>query len=282
MTRPRWDKELGIRGIRINVSTNLRATRQTLGDVSELREALMNLVLNAVDAMPEGGSLTLSSDVKNDEVVVEVSDTGTGMTDETRKRCLEPFFTTKGVMGTGLGLSMVHGIVTRHNGTMKIDTTLGRGTRIQIRLPCAPGKAPTSGTKPEKAEDHPVMAPLKILVVDDEPLLLKFIERSLQMDGHSIKTAQTGHEAIGKASAETFDLVITDRAMPDVNGDLVARAVKKHHPETPVILMTGFGDLMKDEGEHPEGVDIILSKPATVREMRRGIAEAMALRRKTP
>ena len=279
MTRPRWDKEMGAQGNRINIATALGSDKPTLGNESELREALINLILNAVDAMPKGGTLTLSSHVKDNNVVVEVVDTGTGMTDETKERCLEPFFTTKGVKGTGLGLSMVYGIVTRHDGTMKIDTTLGKGTTVRILLSCAPAEPMAKEPEKEKTEELFTMAPLRILVADDEASSRNLIARFLKRDGHLIEMARTGREAIDKASAGTFDLVITDRSMPEANGDLVALSVKARTPKMPVILLTGFGDIMKDEGECPPGVERVLSKPLTRQELRRAIMEIMAKRR---
>jgi CheY-like chemotaxis protein len=275
MTRTRWDKEKRAKGVRINILTPLRADKRVMGDTSQLREALINLILNAVDAMPKGGRLTLSSAVEKKEVVVEVSDTGTGMTDDAKARCMEPFFTTKGVEGTGLGLAMVHGIVTRHNGTMKIDSTLGSGTTIQIRLPFAPAEPMTAEPRKGAAEKGLMIAPLRILVADDDAKSRDLVEKMLTKDGHAIETARTGWEAIDKVHAGTYDLVITDRSMPEGNGDLVALSVKERNPETPVILLTGFGDIMKDEGEHPAGVDRILTKPVSHHDLRHAIIKVM-------
>lgn len=275
LTKPRWDKEMGAKGNRINIVTLLKADRQTLGDASQLREALMNLILNAIDAMPKGGTLTLSTIVENENLNIEVSDAGEGMTEEAREHCLEPFFTTKGVKGTGLGLSMVHGIVTRHNGTMQIDSTLGNGTTVQIRLPCAPAGSMADEFEKGKVEEDFAIAPIRILVADDEATSLNLIERLLTEDGHLVETARTGRQAIDKAREGTFDLVITDRSMPEANGDLVALSVKARTPETPVILLTGFGNFMKDEGDHPAGVDTILSKPVTRNDLRRAIVKLL-------
>ncbi len=276
MTRPRWDTEMAGKNVCIQIKTSLKAGRRVMGKPAELREAMMNLIMNAADAVPEGGTVTISSAVERNEVVVVVSDAGTGMTDETKERCLEPFFTTKGVKGAGLGLPMVLGIVIRHNGTLKIDSKPGRGTTVQIRLPCAPVEPVAKHVDDVKLDS--AIAPLRILVADDEARSRNLIERLLKKDGHTIETAQTGREAIDKANANTFDLVITDRAMPEVNGDFVARAVKARTPEVPVILLTGFGDVMKDEGARPEGVDMIMSKPITRSELQRAVADTMAAR----
>ncbi|OGV86273.1 MAG: hypothetical protein A2340_01555 [Lentisphaerae bacterium RIFOXYB12_FULL_60_10] len=275
LVRPRWDKEMGAKGNTINIVTLLGADKQTRGDASQLREALINLILNAVDAMPKGGTLTLSSRVENDNVVVEVLDEGTGMTDETKERCIEPFFTTKGSKGTGLGLSMVHGIVMRHKGTMEIDSILKKGTTIRIILPCASAEPVVKESKVEKTGKDFIVAPLRILVADDEEQSRMLVAMLLIRDGHTITMARTGREAIEKANAENFDLVITDRSMPEANGDLVALSVKARTPEIPVILLTGFGDIMKDKGECPPGVDRVLSKPLTQRDLQQAIAKVM-------
>lgn len=275
MTRTRWDTELGARGIRIDVVKRLAAEAPVLGDESQVREALMNLILNAVDAMPNGGTLTLSSAVENEQMVLGVADTGEGMTAETRARCLEPFFTTKGAKGTGLGLAMVNGIVTRHKGTLTIDSSPGAGTTIRIRLPRA-STSPVGGTSGEPtSEADDATAPLRVLVADDEAAARELLKQVLMLDGHSVVLARTGREAIEKAGAEAFDLVITDRAMPEGNGDQVALSVKARSPGTPVILLTGFGEIMKDAGECPAGVDRILSKPVTRLDLRRAIRETV-------
>jgi two-component system, cell cycle sensor histidine kinase and response regulator CckA len=279
LTRPRWAEEMGAKGNHVNVVTPLEADKRAMGDASELREVLTNLVLNAVDAMPNGGTLTISSRVEDEDVVVEVCDTGTGMTAEAKARLLEPFFTTKGDKGTGLGLSMVHGILTRHNGTMKIDSTLGRGTTVKIRLPCAPAESGDAKPDDGTSETNLAIAPLRILVADDEANSRHLLVRMLKRDGHTIERVRTGREAINMAKTGVFDLVITDRSMPEVNGDMVAISVKVHSPETPVILLTGFGDIMKGAGECPEGVDMVLSKPITRNDLQRAVAEVMAGRR---
>ncbi len=276
LTRPRWDKEMGAKGHRINPVIQLGADKHAMGNASELREALINLILNAVDAMPTGGTMSFSSVMEHDEVVLEVSDTGMGMTDATKARCGEPFFTTKGAKGSGLGLSMVRGIVQRHNGTMKIDSTLGRGTTIQLRLPGIPAESMANEPKKPNPEGDSTIAPLRILVADDEARSRDLLTRFLIKDGHSVETVKNGRQAMDKASTGTFDLVITDRSMPEANGDAVALSVKARTPEIPVILLTGFGDIMKGEDECPKGVDRVMSKPLTRQDLRRGIKETMA------
>jgi len=276
MSRPRWE-ELCASGIRIHTSTRLEARVPALGDAAQLREALTNLIFNALEAMPQGGELILSSTVEHADVVLGVTDTGVGMTDEVKARCQEAFFSSKNtVKGSGLGLTIVAGIVSRHKGKLEIDSAPGRGTTIRLRVPCAPDGATTAnpgqGTDPERAAP----AGLRILLADDDGEVLILLEQFLKNDGHAIEKAQNGCEAIAKIRDGTFDLVITDRSMPGANGDEVARATQAHTPDTPVILLSGFGDLMNDAGECPQGVVRVLSKPISQLNLQHAIREVMA------
>jgi CheY-like chemotaxis protein len=249
-----------------------------LGSESEMRELLANLIFNAVDAMPEGGLIRIRTGMREasaseetplaprvPQVFLEVSDSGTGMTDEVRRRCLEPFFSTKGERGTGLGLPMVYGIVKRHRGTMDIESTVGKGTTFIVLLP-----ADTSQAREIAPRTHAPTGPLHVLVVDDEPIARDVLSEYLMGDGHTVDTAVNGREGFEKFKAGRYALVITDRAMPEVGGDQLAAMVKEAAPDTPVILLTGFGDLMNAAGEKPDGVDLVVKKPirlATLREV---------------
>ena len=217
-----------------------------MGVESEVREALTNLIFNAVDAMPDGGTLTLRTrstaplphgrDAAARYALVEVVDTGVGMDEETRRRCLEPFFTTKGERGTGLGLAMVYGIVQRHGADVEIDSAIGRGTTVRLRFP-VPAIAPAS-VGPIGAAGMPATR-LRILIVDDDPLMLKSLRDTLEVDGHFVVTANGGQAGIDAFRAarrpdETFDVVITDLGMPYVDGRKVASAVKDGRAGHPV------------------------------------------------
>jgi CheY-like chemotaxis protein len=199
---------------------------------------------------------------------VEVTDNGTGMTEETLRRCMEPFFTTKGERGTGLGLAMVYGIVQRHGAEIEINSTPGEGTTVRLMFAVAPGR--------EVLADSPEPRPparLRILVIDDDALLLKSLRDILEADGHRVVTAgggQAGINAFVDASGgdEPFDAVITDLGMPYVDGRRVAAAVKSTAPETPVFMLTGWGNRLIAEGDLPPEVDRVLSKPPKLREVR--------------
>jgi PAS domain S-box-containing protein len=271
LTRARWRDMPQERGIVIELQTDFEAgLPEVAGDESEIRDALTNLVLNAVDAMPEGGTLSLQTSLRGGSVCISVSDTGIGMNEETRSRCLEPFFTTKGERGTGLGLPMVFGAVKRHNGEMLIESELGKGTRVQILLPVA--TAETSRMPP--SEHARVTQSLRLLLIDDDPMLLKALQDALSQDGHDIVTADSGQAGIECFRADgNFSAVITDLGMPYVDGRSVAAAIKAAAANVPVILLTGWGQRMLAEEDIPPYVDRILSKPPSLVQLRSVLAE---------
>jgi signal transduction histidine kinase/ActR/RegA family two-component response regulator len=275
LTRPRWRDEALGSGRTILVEADMRPVPRILGSESELRELLTNLIFNAVDAMPEGGTIRIRTGLREaasgdaaPQVFLEVSDTGTGMTDEVRRRCLEPFFSTKGERGTGLGLPMVFGIVKRHRGTMDIESTVGKGTTFIVLLP-----ADASRTREAPARAAAPIGPLRVLVVDDEPIARDVLTEYLAGDGHHVETAANGREGFDKFKAGDFSVVITDRAMPEMGGDQLAAMVKEQAPSTPVVLLTGFGDLMNAAGEKPDGVDLVVKKPIRLSTLREVLAK---------
>jgi len=280
MTQPRW------RDIPQANSINIEM-KQDLGDVapefagieSEIREALTNLILNAVDALPRGGAITvrtsaLERPIKNGDfslhAVLEVSDTGVGMDEITQKRCLEPFFSTKGKRGTGLGLAMVYGVIERHQGKIEIDSAIGKGTTMRLLFPVR-NLAIFATTEPAESDQPP--PPLHILCIDDEPALRILVHEMLLRDGHQIEMADGGQAGIDAFRSalqrkEPFDVVVTDLGMPQVDGNAVARSIKSESSSTPVIMLTGWGVFLKNDGDIPSEVDGILSKPPRIKEIR--------------
>jgi CheY-like chemotaxis protein len=290
LTRVRWRDIPQERGIVIDLRTELvQPVPSMVGTEGDIRDALTNLIFNAVDAMPEGGVLTvrtrLGADSRSDPcahvneqtavVHLEVSDTGVGMEEETRRHCLEPFFTTKGERGTGLGLAMVYGMVQRHNAELEIDSAPGQGTTVRISFPVAvmaPDGTMRLSVLPQ------ALGPLRILIVDDDPLIIESLRATLESDGHQVMAAdggQAGIEAIlaAQQSGERYSVVITDLGMPYVDGRRVAAALKTASPATPVILLTGWGQRLVDENEIPMNVDRVLNKPPKLRELRAALAE---------
>jgi PAS domain S-box-containing protein len=283
LTRARWSDVPQQQGVVVEMRTEFAPNPPAImGVESEIREALINLLFNAVDAMPSGGTLTLRTRTVEDSpgpsklrnVLVEVADTGAGMDEETRRRCLEPFFTTKGERGTGLGLAMVYGVVQRHSADLEIESTSGKGTTMRLSFAVPVGVA-TDATLPETA--FAVPSRLRILVVDDDPLIIRALCETLESDGHEVITANGGEAGIDAFSAaqrrgKPFSIVITDLGMPRVDGRKVASFVKSASESTPVILLTGWGKRLMAEGDVPPHVDRVLSKPPKLRDLREALA----------
>ena len=273
LTEPKWRSQTQAKGLTVEVTMEMKASPFVAGEESALREVLTNLIFNAVDAMPEGGRIALETSIDGDDAVIQVRDTGTGMSESVRQRCLEPFFSTKGEFGTGLGLSMVYGIVERHRGKLEIDSTAGRGTTFIIRIPLA--KNSTASVPAIAAEEKP-RSSLKVLIVDDEPSVLEVVSAYLRCDGHAVATAASGREAVEKFRRNRFDLVVLDRVMPEMSGDQTARFIKEINQDIPVIMLTGFGALIEVTGSQPRAVDVVLSKPVTIDALRKTIGRLLS------
>ncbi len=270
LSKPKWREQALAGGRTIDLQLELRRVPMTLCNASELREVIVNLIFNAVDAMPEGGTLTLAARPEGERVVVEVRDTGTGMSEEVRQRCLEPFYSTKGAAGTGLGLAMVFGIVRRHEGTLDIESAVGAGTTFRISLPVESGAAITAAAAPRK-----LARSLRVLVAEDDANIRDMIAAYLEAVGHSVTTAGDGVEALAKLGEGCFDLLLTDLSMPRLSGAQLAAAVKKMTSEMPVIMLTGFDAMLLPGGEKPAGVDLLLSKPITADALGQAIATVL-------
>ena len=281
LTRARWSDIPLRQGVVIEMHKEFEPDLPAImGVESEIREALINLIFNAVDAMPSGGVLTLRTRIversldpaKLRSVVVEVADSGIGMDDDTRRRCLEPFFTTKGERGTGLGLAMVYGTMQRHGADIEIESTAGKGATMRlifaVPVDFAPDRAPeTQRPKPSR---------FRILVVDDDPLVIRVLCNSLEKDGHDVITANGGEAGIEAFTAaqrqgKPFTVVITDLGMPRVDGRKVASFVKSASESTPVILLTGWGQSLIAESDVSPHVDLVLSKPPKLSDLRQAL-----------
>jgi PAS domain S-box-containing protein len=285
LTRARWSDMALQRGVVIEVTTDLAPNLPAVQGVeAETREALVNLILNAVDAMPDGGTVTLKTDVQRapdgqiKQVRVDVVDTGLGMSEETRRRCLEPFYTTKGERGTGLGLAMVYGVAQRQGAEVDIASELGAGTTVSLVFPAA-----SVAEKGVVQKEALVAAPtrLRLLLIDDDAMVLTALKTALALDGHDIEVAEGGQSGIDAFTTATkagksFSAVITDLGMPHVDGGKVAAAVKALSPKTPVILLTGWGQgaVSADDTANPS-VDAVLGKPARVKDLRATLARVV-------
>ncbi len=282
LTEPKWKAEALARGATIEASMDAQPTPWIEVEVSGLREALTNLVINAVDAMPRGGALRFSTrtgerpfeaegaHLTAGHAVIEVADTGIGMTEQVRLRCLEPFFTTKGAQGTGLGLAMVYGFVRRHGGAIEVESDPDRGTTVRLRLP-----ALRSTAEETAAPERPSVRHLRILLVDDDADVLRVHRRLLESEGHTVVCATNGREALERFDAAAFDVVLTDSAMPGMNGPQLAQAIRLRRREQRIVLFTGLGDLIEAGSEARECVDQVLSKPITLDALRSTLVETV-------
>lgn len=268
LTRPRWQAQTQAAGVHINVQLDLQPTPAIHGSASELREALTNLVFNATDAMPDGGTLTVRTYTEGGQAVLSVGDSGVGMPPEVRERCLEPFYTTKGEHGSGLGLGMVYGTVLRHKGDMVIESTVGAGSTIRLLLPLATQVGSALSTSPTESD----VRRLRILLADDNPRIIDLLRAYLAVDGHVVESALGAREAIAKLRAAPFDVLITDRAMPIMSGDQLASIAKGLAPQTAILMLTGFAEIMDADGDAPDGVDLVLGKPVRPDALRASIA----------
>jgi signal transduction histidine kinase len=272
LTSPKWKSRSLAEGVQIDVTTELHDVPPVAANAAELREVLTNLIFNAVDAMPAGGSVTISTSNLGSGVALTVTDTGIGMTEAERERCLEPFFTTKGERGTGLGLAVVYGIIQRHGGTIEIASQKGVGTTFAIHRP----STVIAVEKKAAPALEQFGRSLRVLVVDDQEIICELIAEHLSSDGHVTASAGNGHEALELFRNGSFDLVITDQSMPIMNGVQLATSIKEVSPETPVVLLTGFGDeMLAIGGGHPQGIDLVLGKPVSQADLRRAVCRAM-------
>jgi signal transduction histidine kinase len=268
LTAPRWRDKCRAEGIQIEVETNLNPVPTFLGHPPELREVLTNLIFNAVDAMPHGGTLRFTTESEDGRIQIAVGDTGVGMSEEESSRCLEPFYTTKGSHGTGLGLAAVYGFVQRYGGSIAIKSAKGKGSVFTLTLP---GSSELR-TDPEPEREASQRA-LRILVVDDQEIIRTLIAELLEAEGHSALAVADGDAAIAQLSGGGWDLVISDQSMPAMTGSQIASEMRRRNLRVPFILLTGFGDEMRAKGGNPEGVDLLLSKPVTASGLRRALRE---------
>jgi signal transduction histidine kinase len=277
LTRPKWESLERSRGLPITLELRTEARAPVMGNAAELREALTNLVFNAVDAMPQGGTLTVTTCSEDDKVFLSVRDTGVGMSVGVRQRLFEPFFTTKGEHGNGLGLSVTFGIIQQHGGEITVISEVDEGSAFTIRLPAAPAENGHHDSDSAKANSHlgnPIASPasanaaggksLHVLVVEDEEPICRLLTTVLSTLGHQPHVVQTAGEALRDFAAQPFDVVLTDMGLPDLSGEEVARAVSERVPGIPVVLLTGWADQIHSEARAMTGVTQILGKPVTI------------------
>ncbi len=272
ITRPRWKNCAEASNIHITVDLQIGSNAMVMGDDSELREVLVNMVFNAIDAMPEGGKLTLSTRADEQSVIVEVIDTGVGMYPEVRSRIFDPFFTTKGKAGLGLGLAVSFGIIRRHGGNIEVASEYGSGTDFRITLPLA--TIAESGPTVESLDPEPASflvgdvpqstnATPRLLVVDDEDFVRDLLKEILEAEDCEVQLAASGNEALAMVREFQFDAVCTDVGMPGMSGWELAREIRHLDTRIPIAVITGWGEAVGSNEQKAAGVDWVIAKPFT-------------------
>lgn len=267
LTKPRWQDDAQLRGLAILTDVDLQPIPAVAGEASQLREVLLNLVLNAIDAMPHGGTIRVATYASDEWVYCQVSDNGIGMSQDVRRRALEPFFTTKGPHGVGLGLSVADGILQRHGGDLDIQPRDEGGTMVTIRLPKATRLAGVTPAPEARG------TPLRILVIDDEIQVRAALADSLVDEGHLVVEAASGPEALAKIeSGDAIDLVMTDLGMPGMTGWEVAREVHARWPDLPVGIVTGWAVTVEMRTVERAQIAFLVPKPYTLDALRAALA----------
>lgn len=279
LTRPYWYNEPRRLGIAIDLSTEIETVPQIWGSDAEIREVLVNLILNAVQAMPSGGTLTLRVFGDERTVYAEVEDTGVGMPENVRSRIFEPLFTTKGEGGSGMGLTISFGIIEEHDGQISVRSQPGRGSCFTLRFPPASAGAEAAPAQPQTQPAAAAGSPdgLRVLVVDDEPMVRAVTARLLRFRGYEVVEAAGGLEALRVMAGRPFDLVITDLGMPEMSGRELAFELRKDFPHLPIVLLTGH----TDAEDHAEHIDLVVRKPFRIDELDRSIRQLLGARRRT-
>jgi len=274
ITRPRWKNCAEASNIHIILDLHIGSNAMVLGDDSELREVLVNMVFNAVDAMPEGGTLSLTSRTAGEQVIVAVVDTGVGMYPEVRSKIFDPFFTTKGKAGLGLGLAVSFGIIRRHGGNIDVESQYGKGTEFRITLPLAKiaeksvdpvaVAAVLENTDPGVSETEPEKrSPTRLLVVDDEDFVRDLLGEILEGEQCEVHLAESGSTALSLFQEHEFDGVFTDVGMPGMSGWELAREIRLINKKVPIAVITGWGEAVGSHEQKAAGVDWVVAKPFT-------------------
>ncbi len=275
MTRPRWKDEAQRKGIQFEVASHLEEVSRVPGNASEMREAITNILLNAMEAMPEGGKIELRTFQREGRVFIRISDTGIGMDDLTRQKIFEPFFTTKPFSNTGLGLSVSYGIIKRFGGEIEVESQVGSGTTFTIILPVAQG-----GREETIDLSHSLQTgkPLQILVIDDEDTVREVLSKMLSRANHQVTAARDGEEGLSLFQERTFDMVLTDLGMPGMSGWEVCKKIKEIRPSIPVGMITGWGLQVDEDMKKEAGLDFVLTKPFDFNQVLRVVLKTMESR----
>jgi PAS domain S-box-containing protein len=272
ITRPRWEERIAFSGARLDLRLELEPVPTISGRPAALGEVITNLILNAIDAMPDGGRLTLRTRHELASVVLTVSDTGTGMPETVRRRAFEPFFSTKGERGSGLGLSVSYSIVKRHGGDIRVESQDGRGTTFTLNFPVGADDAETTIAP----EGNRIRRHARVLLVDNEPQVLDILGEMLDAWGHTVTRASSAAEALAAFTPGRFDVILTNVGMGDVNGWELTEQIRLHDQRVPVVFITGWG-LQEAEQERLRALRIhqCLFKPVHPAQLDAAVQDAL-------
>jgi signal transduction histidine kinase/CheY-like chemotaxis protein len=271
ITKPQWNELPKLAGIQINLVKELNPLPPVFGSPVELREVLMNLLFNAIDALPQGGIIQIRSFREKENIFLSVSDNGLGMTEEVQEKIFEPFFTTKSGSRTGLGLSVSQSIVCKHSGEILVQSKPKKGSTFLVKLPIA-----SIVSKEIWVENRSVLdKSLKILLIEDREDVREGLKELLTTDGHWLKVTSRGEEGINLLKHEGFDLVITDMGMEGMTGWDVAKEAKKINPQMPVMGITGWGPNAVTKSTQDSGIDLLLNKPIKKKEIQEALVKLM-------
>jgi signal transduction histidine kinase/FixJ family two-component response regulator len=281
MSRPRW--EAAVDGGPIRMALVADCTASVMGDAVELREVLVNMIYNAIDAMPSGGEIRMSSQETNGRVVLTITDSGTGMSPEVKSRLFDPFFTTKGKGGSGMGMAVSFGIIRRHNGSIDVDSEPGRGTTFHISLPVAQEAETTAAPGSARPETSREGDRLRVLVVDDEAAVREVLREALEAEGCEVVVAESGETALSlyDARAGKIDVVFTDIGMPEMSGWELASEIRKRSETIPLAIVSGWADAISCDARQAIKADWVVAKPFDIATIAEIAKEVTARRKKT-
>ena len=281
MSRPRWESRVD--GPQIRLALVADCTASVLGDAVELREVLVNMIYNAIDAMPSGGEIRMSSQETSGRVVLTIADNGTGMTPDVKSRLFDPFFTTKGRGGTGMGMAVSFGIIRRHNGSIDVESEPGRGTIFRISLPVAEGASAIAKADPALAETAASEHKLRVLVVDDEMAVREVLREALEAEGCEVTVAESGEMALRLYDAKSgrLDIVFTDIGMAEMSGWELASEIRKRSETIPLAIVSGWAEAISCDARQAIKADWVVSKPFDIATIA-GIANEVAARKSNP
>lgn len=275
-TRTRWKDEAELKGIRYTIDKQLAPVPVISGSAAELREVVINIINNALEAMPDGGAINIKTFSDETDVSIEIRDTGMGMPAHIMERIFDPFFTTKGPQSTGLGMSVSYGIITRHQGTIAVDSAEGHGTVFTLKFPIREVAREEMTVEPHFHRDG---AQLSILIIEDENDVRVLLQDILHLQGHRTVSACDGREGMELFKPGAFDLVFTDLGMPGMSGWEVAKAIRAQDQNVSIAVITGWGIHMNADDLQATGVNRIIQKPFTVEAIIRLVSEECAIRK---